>query len=139
MRMTVLIALIVIIIGIAAGLIFMQYKLCTTENGKKSGLILPIVSFIVSAVCSVIVFVFTAVNSTSTHEVYHDEQGNIIQSEIVEEETDISSAIPGAVGAFLFTNIPTVIFLVEYALVTSGRKKSELKADEMAKTQIQDL
>jgi len=47
--------------------------------------------------------------------------------------------MPAVVGVFLSTNIPTALFMIEYAILRSGKKKSELEAAEMAKTQIHDL
>ncbi|MBQ8297078.1 MAG: hypothetical protein IJX77_04775 [Ruminococcus sp.] len=132
------IIILLVLIAIAVGLIFLQYKLCSAENGKKAGLILPIISFVISVICAVSVFLFAAAKTTSTSKTY-DDDGNVIASEVIEEEADSSDVIPTIVGAFLCTNIPTTLFMIEYAILRSGKKKSELEAAEMAKTQIQDL
>lgn len=132
------IIVLLILIAIAVGLILLQYKLCSESNGKKAGLILPIISFVISVICTVSVLSMMAVKTSYTGEVY-DEYGNVIGTEeIVEEDID-TSVLPAAVGCFVSTNIPTLIFMIEYAIVISGKKKSELEAAEMAKTQIQDL
>lgn len=129
---------ILIPIAIAVGLILLQYKLCSGSNGKRAGLILPIISFVISLICTVCFFLFAATNSTSTTETY-DEDGNVIASEVIEEEADSFDVMPAVVGVFFYTNIPTALFIIEYAILRSGKKKSELEAAEMAKTQIQDL
>ena len=129
---------ILIPIAIAVGIIFLQYKLCSVNNGKRAGLILPIISFVISVICTVSFLFFAAAKTTYTTETY-DDDGNVISSEVIEEEADSSGVIPAAVGLFLCTNIPTALFMIEYAILRSGKKKSELEAAEMAKTQIHDL
>ena len=129
---------ILIPIAIAVGLILLQYKLCSASNGKRAGLILPIICFAISVICTVSFLLFAAAKTTSTTETY-DDDGNIISSEVIEEESDSSDVMPAVVGVFLSTNIPTALFMIEYAILRSGKKKSELEAAEMAKTQIQDL
>lgn len=132
------IIVLLLLIAIAVGLILLQYKLCNVNNGKRSGLILPIISFVISVICTVSVLSMMAVKTSYTGEVY-DEYGNVVGTEeIVEEDID-TSVVPVAVGCFISTNIPTLIFMIEYAIIISGKKKSELEAAEMAKTQIQDL
>lgn len=132
------IIVLLVLIAITVGLIFLQYKLCSVSNGKKAGLILPIVSFAISVICTVSVLSMMAVKTSYTGEVY-DEYGNVIGTEEIKTEDTDTSVIPAAAGCFLFTNIPTIIYLIEYSLIISGKKKSELEAAEMAKTQIQDL
>lgn len=131
--------LIVIFFGLAGVFLYLQYKLCSAENGKKLGLILPIISFLISVLCAVSVFLFTGVTSTEDVESY-DEYGNYVETEVVEfEETYDGGLIPSVIAVFIITNIPTLLFMIEYAVVTSERKKTRIEADEIEKTQIQDL
>lgn len=133
--------LVALFLGVAGVLIYIQYRLCNGENGKKLGLILPIISFIFSVLCVVSMIVFSAVKTTRTEEIdSYDEYGNPSGTEIIEFEEDYESGlIPSAIAILVITNIPTLIYMIEYAVITSGKNKSRIEAEEIEKTQIQDL
>lgn len=133
--------LVALFFGVAGVLIYIQYRLCNGENGKKLGLILPIISFIFSVLCVVSMLVFSAVKTTRTEEIdSYDEYGNPSGTEIIEFEEDYESGlIPSAIAILVITNIPTLIYMIEYAVITSGKNKSRTEAEEIEKTQIQDL
>ncbi len=133
--------LIALFFGVAGVLLYLQYKLCNAENGKKAGLILPIISFVFSVICTVSIFLFSFAKTTRTEEIdSYDEYGTYLGTEMIEfDETDESGLIPAAIAVFVITNIPTLLFVIEYAVITSNRKKSSIEAVEIEKTQIQDL
>ena len=53
--------LVALFFGVAGVLIYIQYRLCNGENGKKLGLILPIISFIFSVLCVVSMLAFSCI------------------------------------------------------------------------------
>lgn len=133
--------LIALFLGVAGVLLYIQYRLCSAENGKKVGLILPIISFVFSVISVVSMFLFSFAKTTRTEEIVsYDEYGNPSGTEIIEfDETEESGLIPAVIATFVITNIPTLIYVIEYAVITSDKNKSRIEAAEMAKTQIQDL
>mgnify|MGYP003525195550 FL=1 len=88
--------------------------------------------------CTVGVVAYSGVKMSSGVVAY-DDYGNVISTETVDVETDGSSLVSAAAGCFVYTNIPTIIFVLEYAIILSSKKKAQTEADELNKTQIQDL
>ena len=123
---------------VAGAFIFLQFKLCNAENGKKLGLILPAISCVAAVACTVGVVAYSGVKMSSGV-VSYDDYGNVISTETVDVETDGSSLVSAAAGCFVYTNIPTIFFVLEYAIIMSNKKKAQTEADELNKTQIQDL
>ena len=123
---------------VAGAFVFLQFKLCNAENGKKLGLILPAISFAAAVACTVGVVAYSGVKMSSDVVAY-DDYGNVISTETVDVETDGSGLAAAAAGCFLSTNAPTIFFMLEYAVIMSNKKKTQTEADELNKTQIQDL
>ncbi len=124
-----------VIIALFIGLIWWQYRICKGKDGKKLGLILPLVSLVFSLVTAGSFLALSAVKTVGTTTVY-DDDGHHFHEEVI-EETEIEGADDvwiGVIVCLLFCNIPTAIYFGEYAVIT-GRSQKE----ELAKTQIQDL
>ncbi len=124
----------VLLIILLIAFIILQYKLCKGKNGRKKGLILPIMYFCISILAA---GAFLATQYTETSCGYEDENGKEI---VTEEDNNLDELFPSAAAIFISFNIPTVLLFIEHNILTSKSKKnSELEAAEMAKTQIHDL
>ena len=126
--------LFIILIAIAVGLIFLQNKLCKSPNGRKIGLILPLISLIFS------LLIVIEVSSKSSYEktvMGTDEFGKsyIISSQKQHTDLDLGSII----GIGIMFNLPTLIFLGEYFTLRPQKEKSVIGNTELDKTKIQDL
>ncbi len=126
--------LFLVIIGLFAALIYWQYRICKGKNGRKLGLVLPLVSLALAVLTAVSFWAFSAVKSTGTTTVYDDDGYH--QEEVIEEtEFDASGDVwIGVIVTLLVFNIPTAIYFGEYAAVACRTQQ-----EEIARTEIQDL
>ena len=109
-----------------------------SKRGKWLGLILPVLSLLLSLMLVFGVAAFQMGGTGGSYLVVTDEQGNVIQEEHREEEHEISLT-PGAVGAiatlFLVSNIPQVVFGGIW-LHYKGRRDVQ---DDLKRMKIEDL
>ncbi len=127
--------ILLVIIGLFIALIYWQYRICKGKDGRRLGLILPLVSLALSLITAGSFLALSAVKTVGTTTVY-DDDGHYFHEEVI-EETEIEGSDDVWIGVLvtLFVcNIPTAIYFGEYAAIT-GRSQKE----ELAKTQIQDL
>ncbi len=128
--------LFLVIIGLFAALIYWQYRICKGKNGKKLGLILPLVSLALAVLTAVSFWAFSAVKSTGYSEAVYDDDGNLVQEEVI-VDTEVDSSMDtwiGVIVTLLVCNIPTAIYFGEYAAVACRTQQ-----EEIARTEIQDL
>ncbi len=134
-----------------AGLIVLQVKLSRKEAAMP-GLILPIVSFLLALLCSILPALFmyntTAFVSETQSIGYYDDEGNfVVESESVdyyenmeeyeayEESATIGIAIIPVLGMSI---VPCIVFLIIYFACHPSRKK-RAKQSELTKMSINDL
>lgn len=134
-NLTVLVVLGIILgIGAMVGLIFLQVFL-SKKKSKWLGLILPIVSFILSLVIVVSSFMFVSVNktiSTQLDNINESSQTVVLNDSQSEYEYgNLLSTIP----VFLLWNIPTIVFLM---IFISIRKQKKLE-NQIERMKIDDL
>ena len=127
-----------IFIGIPCLFLYLQYRLCIAKNGRRLGLILPILSLLCAFL---LVLPFVLKRSTYSVGTY-DENGNEVVTTVVETDSDwVIDFLP----PFLLCNIPTAAYLIEYGLLTGKKRKGKGKSTrknkykELKKTQIEDL
>ncbi|OUQ78205.1 hypothetical protein [Flavonifractor sp. An100] len=132
---TLIFAIFIMLVPIAL-LVVVQVWL--SKKGKWLGLILPVLSFLMSLL---LVFGMTAFQLGGTGGstlVVTDEHGQVIQEEHREEEHHISLT-PGAVGAiagvFFVSNIPTIVF----GGIWLHYKNRRDFQDDLKKMKIEDL
>jgi glucan phosphoethanolaminetransferase (alkaline phosphatase superfamily) len=119
----------IILLGICAGIIYLQIFLSKKEN-KWAGLIMPFISFGVSLMALFGILLFFVSTVTSTYRMF--------DGEIITQTTQItatSSIILSAIYIFLLYNIPTGILLAIYVACRGKRKKQR----DLEKMSIQDL
>ena len=114
--------------------VVLQVWLC--KKSKRLGLILPVLSLLLSLVLVFSVVAFQRVGG-SGHLVVTDGDGNIIQEEYTESEPDpLTLGDVGAVaGVFLVSNIPTVVFGGIWLYYKNRRDFR----DDLKKMKIEDL
>ena len=115
-------------------LVVLQVWLC--KKSKKLGLILPILSFLLSLVMVLSVAGLQRMGGGASMLVT-DEQGNVVQEEYTELEPEpITAGDVGAVaGVFLVSNIPTVVF---GGIWLYYKNRRDFK-DDLKKMKIEDL
>ena len=117
------------LIAITVGLIILQIFLSKREN-KWAGLALPIISFSISLLAFFGSLMYMPATFTETL---------FIDGELIERTTGqvipTSTIISTAIFTFLIFNIPTVIYLITYAIC---RDKHNKKRD-LEKMRVQDL
>jgi len=120
------------ILAIIVGAIFLQIYLSKKEN-KLPGLILPIITFVISIMAVMGMATYTQVGQF-THSQYIDGQWISVISEEQSRE-----AIPGAIGSvvyvFVIMNIPTITSLAIYKAV----KNKQNSRHDLEKMSVQDL
>ena len=124
MRIVVVIVALLFLLLAAAGVILLQIFLSKKES-KWAGLILPIISFGISLLGVMGIFVFFAFSATSMHMA----DGEIIE-ETVTQIGDVSSIIATAIYVFLLGNIPTAILAAIYA-ACRGKRNKQRALDKM--------
>lgn len=122
---------ILVLFVIAIGIILFQIFL-SKRDGKWFGLILPIISFVISLILVVSIIAYTNIGITS-HSI--SEEGIIIMHEIEDTKPTFDMAVEQVVITFLLSNIPTVVLIVIYAACREKRKR----VLEIEKMQIQDI
>ena len=151
MRITFLLAFIVISLAIFGGIIVLQVFLSKKES-KWPGLILPGICLLISltVVMSILLFMVVSPITTTTFEyldtipagspvgerIYTTDVYVLTVEQIV--MTTPTPAIPviiNAVNIFLLFNIPTLLLLCIYAACRSSRKRQR----DLGKMSIQDL
>lgn len=120
--------------GIFGVLVYCQYRLCTHKNGRKYGLCLPIITFGISMLLAIPAVFFSAVTGVVSTTVVEESTNEIVE---IPEPTTAGDIVPVAAPILLFCNIPTAVFMLEYALFTT--KKREDQEKELDKSQIADL
>ena len=123
------------LIGIAAGAIFLQIFLSKKES-RWPGLILPLLTFVTSLLVVFGLMAFSV--STSAQTQFIGENGEtIIQEtqEAVQPIGDIGPQIFTAAAAFLLYNIPTAVLLSIYGACRGKRNKNQA----LEKMSAQDL
>ncbi|MCQ2433878.1 MAG: hypothetical protein MJ062_01400 [Oscillospiraceae bacterium] len=124
--------------GIIGVLVYCQYRLCSHKNGRKYGLCLPIITFGISLLLAISAVFFSAVKGVGSTTVLEESTNEIV--EIPNEKPEPTTAgdiVLVAAPILLFCNIPTAVFMLEYALFTT--KKREDQEKELDKSQIVDL
>lgn len=122
------------IAGIIGVLVYCQYRLCTHKNGRKYGLCLPIITFGISMLLAIPAVFLSAVKGVVSTTVLEESTNEIVE---IPEPTTAGDIVPVAAPILLFCNIPTAVFMLEYALFTT--KKREDQEKELDKSQIVDL
>ena len=114
--------------------VVLQVWLC--KKSKKLGLILPILSFLLSLVLVLSVASLQRVGG-GANVLVTDEQGSVVQEEYTEFEPEpIAAGDVGAIaGVFLVGNIPTVVFGGIW-LYYKNRRDFQ---DDLKKMKIEDL
>ena len=136
MEMILIIPLLVLI-AIIALVIFIQVKLSRSEN-KFLGLILPIISFLLSISLAIGIASFAPATSTSSVTIEYMEDGEIgtvYEEEEVVESEEQGGAYIGMFLVFLTANIPTVIL---GGIYVGERNKINTKKS-IDKMKIEDL
>jgi len=128
--MNIIIAL-VFLLAITAGVIILQIYLSKKE-GKWLGLILPIITFVISIMVVMSMAVFVASPSFTVQEYVDGQWVTTYQDGYFRQ---IPGAIWGVISVFLLTNISTAILLVIYAAVRSKNKRQR----DLDKMSVQDL
>jgi predicted membrane protein len=119
----------IILLGICAGIIFLQIFLSKKEN-KWQGLILPFISFGISLMALFAVLLFSAYIGTSGYFV----DGVFIELNTT-QITSVGSIIAVALYIVAIYNIPTVVLLAIYAACRGKRKKQR----DLKIMSVQDL
>lgn len=114
--------------------VVLQVWLC--KKSKKLGLILPILSFLLSLVLVLSVASLQRVGG-GANVLVTDEQGNVVREEYTEFEPEpITAGDVGAIaGVFLVGNIPTVVFGGIWLYYKNRRDFR----DDLKKMKIEDL
>lgn len=112
-------------------LVILQVVLC--KKSRKLGLILPILSLVVSLLLVLNVGVFQHIGGGSLR--VTDEYGNVVQEEYVEAEPITPEDIAALAGVFLVSNIPTVVF---GGIWLYYKNRRDFK-DDLKKMKIEDL
>ena len=142
--LAVIVALLVVVVCL---ILYVQYRLCIGIDGKKRGLVLPIVSLMVALMISLCISVLSSARKTGVNapaDVPH------ISVEGIEETvTDYEAAADAETGSsyqmvevdcdmwtdflipFLIVNVPTVILLIEYFVFAGKSRKDERKVFEV--------
>lgn len=123
------------IFGIFGVFVYCQYRLCRHKNGRKYGLFLPIITFGISMLLAIPAVFLSAVKGAVSTTVVEESTNEIV--EIPNEKPTAGDIVPVAAPILLFCNIPTAVFMLEYALFTT--KKREDQEKELDKSQIVDL
>ncbi len=142
------IIILLMLLGGFAGLIVLQVKLSRKE-ATMPGLILPIISFVLALVFTVLLMLFMYNTSSMTSESatvgYYDEEGNfVVEEEMTEyyestEEYEETMTVGIAVLPVLVIHLtPTIVFLIIYFACHPTKKKLAKKA-ELDKMSISDL
>ncbi len=127
-----------LMVGIIGVLVYCQCRLCSHKNGRKYGLCLPIITFGISLLLAIPAVFLSAVKGVGSTTVLDESTNEIV--EIPNEKPEPTTAgdiVLVAAPILLFCNIPTAVFMVEYALFTT--KKREDQEKELDKSQIVDL
>lgn len=137
MEMILIIPLLVLI-AIIALVIFIQVKLSRSEN-KFLGLILPIISFLLSISLAIGIASFAPATSTSSVTVEYMEDGEI--GTVYEEEEEVvesgeqGGAYIGMFLVFLTANIPTVIlggiYMGERNKINTKKSIDKMKIEDL--------
>ncbi len=122
---------ILIMLVLLVGIILLQIFL-SKRNGKLFGLILPVISFMVSLFIIIGMVAYTSIGITSYS---HSENGRIVEHEIEDTRSDFGSVLGQVIVIFLLYNIPTVVLITIYAACRENKKQRL----EIEKMQIQDL
>jgi hypothetical protein len=133
------IAIVLIVILIAAGIIWLQIFLSKKEN-KWPGLILPLISVCVSLyfimfITPVIVMDSALSTTFETVSPNGDVLENVIMHVPQQSVPDVTSMIFMGIYVFVLFNIPTAVLFAIYAACRVKRKRDA----ELAKMNIQDL
>lgn len=124
---------------ICVGGILLQIFLSKQEN-KWAGLILPLITLIISLLAVFSVAIFSTVGETQGITQITNENGVMVQEAVTEsvpatQIINTSGAIVMVVMVFLLYNIPTVILLAIYA-ACRGKGRRQRALDKMS---VQDL
>ena len=120
----------IVALAIIAGLIALQIYLSRRES-RWPGLVLPIVTLLLSVTLALGNFAFRADAKTSTT----NEDGSIQVVPVDTDETPVPELEYSSLAIIPIANIPTVVFLAIYA---SERHKFRMK-NQRQKMDIQDL
>lgn len=123
-----------ILLLLTVGIVWLQIFLSRKQN-KWAGLVIPFICFLVS-----IIFVFSLPSykySTITNVTKTFEGANVVQetSQLPAVKPSVGEILTLAVPVFIYTNIPTLIFLGIYFAFREKRKINL----ELEKMNIQDL
>ena len=120
-----------VLLAFAVGVILLQVFL-SKRRGRWFGVILPVISFLVSVMMVISIISYTNIGITS-HSV--TENGVIVSHEIQDTRADFDGVVGQVAVTFVMFNIPTVILVAVYvACRERGTGRSE-----MEKMRVQDL
>jgi hypothetical protein len=126
----------IFLLAVGAGVIILQIFLSRKEN-KWAGLILPLISFLISLTVVTGLLLFTSVTVTESRTVM--ENGEVMEQAVPQPPTqqtaDAGALILTGTYIFLLYNIPTAALLAAYA---AGRGKLKRRR-ALEKMSVQDL
>jgi len=129
------IVFLVFLLAVPVGVVFLQIYL-SKQDSKWPGLILPVITFLISLMVVLGFAVFEQTRMTSVTQYFDGEEWIVVEETVSETGREV---IPGAVGSvvfmFFYMNVPTAILLSIYKLTKS--KYNRQKALE--KMSVQDL
>ena len=133
MRTVFLLILLLGLLGVCAGIIFLQIYLSKKEN-KFAGLILPLFTFLISLAAALGMISFYGPVGSITSE-FIDGEWVVIEQTLSNGREMIPGAISGVIYTFTLMNIPTVISLAIY-FACRGKRNRQRSLEKMS---IQDL
>lgn len=130
-------------IALIVGLVFLQLFLSKKEN-KYLGLLLPILSLLLSLVTVFSMYAFSTISHTESRQVELETTGVVSSEPPSSKAQDVSTQINSAPAegfflsmlvTFLLSNIPTVVLVVIYLACREKIKRNR----ELDKMTLQDL
>lgn len=112
-------------------LVVLQVWLC--RKSRKLGLILPVLSLVVSLLLVLSLGVFQRIGGGAMR--VTDEYGNVVQEEYIEAKPITPGDIGALAGMFLVSNIPTVVF---GGIWLYYKNRRDFK-DDLKRMKIEDL
>jgi hypothetical protein len=129
---------IVMIVGLGLGSIILQIYLSNMQS-KWPGLILPIVTFLISLIFILNIGVTWDMGETVSRTMM--ESGGLAMQQadpdttIINQPPNVRAAIAAIASTFLIANVPTAVFLVIYF---AAREKHRIRA-QLEQMNVQDL